>query len=95
MMAAGGSSSNPMSREASSSAAAAAAGVAVRDVGDDKPLPSAEVDITYWAAQEEAAALLESMAARARGEDDLPEEQLQANNQLQEDEVMLSTSTSY
>uniref|UniRef100_A0A0E0NJK0 RBR-type E3 ubiquitin transferase n=1 Tax=Oryza rufipogon TaxID=4529 RepID=A0A0E0NJK0_ORYRU len=88
MMAAGGSSSNPMSSEASSSAAAAAAGVAVRDVGDDKPLPSAEVDITYWAAQEEAAALLESMAARARGEDDLPEEQLQANNQLQEDEVI-------
>ncbi|XP_052145303.1 uncharacterized protein LOC127764460 isoform X2 [Oryza glaberrima] len=88
MMAAGGSSSNPMSSEASSSAVAAAAGVAVRDVGDDKPLPSAEVDITYWAAQEEAAALLESMAARARGEDDLPEEQLQANNQLQEDEVI-------
>uniref|UniRef100_A0A0D9YWS5 RBR-type E3 ubiquitin transferase n=2 Tax=Oryza glumipatula TaxID=40148 RepID=A0A0D9YWS5_9ORYZ len=76
-----------MSSEASSSAAA---GVAVRDVGDDKPLPSAEVDITYWAAQEEAAALLESMAAtaRARGEDDLSEEQLQANNQLQEDEVI-------
>uniref|UniRef100_A0A0E0CQ38 RBR-type E3 ubiquitin transferase n=1 Tax=Oryza meridionalis TaxID=40149 RepID=A0A0E0CQ38_9ORYZ len=76
-----------MSSEASSSAAAAA-GVAVRDVGDDKPLPWADVDITYWAAQEEAAALLELMAARARGEDDLSEEQLQANNQLQEDEVI-------
>ncbi|XP_015689075.2 E3 ubiquitin-protein ligase RNF14-like [Oryza brachyantha] len=76
-----------MSSEASSSAAAAAARVAVRD---EIPSASAEVDITYWAAQEEAAARLESMAARARGEDDLSEseEQLQANNQLQEDEVI-------
>uniref|UniRef100_A0A0D9VJR9 RBR-type E3 ubiquitin transferase n=1 Tax=Leersia perrieri TaxID=77586 RepID=A0A0D9VJR9_9ORYZ len=70
------------------SASGSAAGMALRDVGDYNPSSSAEVDIAYWAAQEEAAARLESMAARARGEDDLSEEELEANNQLQEDEVI-------
>jgi hypothetical protein len=77
----------PMSSEASSSSSAA---VAVRDLGDDNPSASPEVDTTYWAAQEEATALLESMAARVRGEEELSEEQMQANDQLQEDEVMLT-----
>ncbi|XP_052142029.1 uncharacterized protein LOC127761738 isoform X2 [Oryza glaberrima] len=74
-----------MSSEASSSSSAA---VAVRDLGDDNPSASPEVDTTYWAAQEEATALLESMAARVRGEEELSEEQMQANDQLQEDEVI-------
>lgn len=49
--------------------------------------PPAEAADGYWEAREEAAALLEAMAARAQGDDELSAEQLETNNQLQEDEV--------
>jgi len=52
--------------------------------------PRAEAGDGYWAAREEAAARLEAMAARPRGEDELSAEQLETNNQLQEDEVIAS-----
>jgi E3 ubiquitin-protein ligase RNF14 len=52
--------------------------------------PPAESGDGYWEAREEAAARLEAMAARARGEDELSAEQLETNNRLQEDEVNLS-----
>jgi hypothetical protein len=41
----------------------------------------------YWAAREEAVAQLEAMAATARVEEELLDEQFQANSQIQEDEV--------
>ncbi|XP_021316090.1 E3 ubiquitin-protein ligase RNF14-like isoform X2 [Sorghum bicolor] len=50
--------------------------------------PPAESGDGYWEAREEAAARLEAMAARARGEDELSAEQLETNNRLQEDEVL-------
>jgi hypothetical protein len=49
--------------------------------------PAGEVGAGYWAAREEAAARLEAMAAAARVDDDLSEEQFQGNSQIQEDEV--------
>ena len=52
--------------------------------------PPAGAGDGYWAAREEAAARLEAMAARPRGEDELSAEQLETNNQLQEDEVIVS-----
>jgi hypothetical protein len=41
----------------------------------------------YWAAREEAVAQLEAMAATARVEEELLDEQFQASSQIQEDEV--------
>ncbi|KAL6911761.1 hypothetical protein ACP4OV_000566 [Aristida adscensionis] len=52
------------------------------------PPSAAEVGDGYWEARNEAAALLEAMAARAPGEDELSEEQAEINNHLQEDEVL-------
>jgi len=49
--------------------------------------PAVEVAAGYWAAREEAAARLEAMAAAARVDDELSEEEFQGNNQVQEDEV--------
>ena len=49
--------------------------------------PAGEVAAGYWAAREEAAARLETMAAAARVDDELSEEQFQGNRQIQEDEV--------
>ncbi|KAL6634948.1 hypothetical protein ACP70R_027619 [Stipagrostis hirtigluma subsp. patula] len=50
--------------------------------------PAGEVAAGYWAAREEATALLEAMAAEARGEDESSEELFQVNNQIQEDELL-------
>ncbi|RLN09636.1 hypothetical protein C2845_PM11G29410 [Panicum miliaceum] len=47
-----------------------------------------EVGAGYWAAREEAAPRLEAMAAAARGDDELSEEQFQGNSQIQEDELL-------
>ncbi|KAL6634947.1 hypothetical protein ACP70R_027618 [Stipagrostis hirtigluma subsp. patula] len=75
-----------MSSGASSSSAppAAAVGDGYWEARDEA---AAEVGDGYWEARDEAAAWLEAMAARARGEDELSEEQADTNNQLQEDEA--------
>uniref|UniRef100_A0A0D9VJR8 RBR-type E3 ubiquitin transferase n=1 Tax=Leersia perrieri TaxID=77586 RepID=A0A0D9VJR8_9ORYZ len=47
--------------------------------------PAEEADTVHWDAREAAAARLEKMV---RGEDELSEEQIQANNKIQEDELL-------
>lgn len=49
--------------------------------------PAGDVGAGCWEAREEAAARLEAMAAAARVDEELPEEQLQGNSRIQEDEV--------
>nr|CAB3447581.1 unnamed protein product [Digitaria exilis] len=50
--------------------------------------PVREVGASFWEAREEAAARLEAMAAAALVDDELPEEQLQGNSRIQEDELL-------
>nr|CAB3450754.1 unnamed protein product [Digitaria exilis] len=50
--------------------------------------PVEEVGARCWEAREEAAARLEAMAAAALVDDELPEEQLQGNSRIQEDELL-------
>ncbi|GJM86505.1 hypothetical protein PR202_ga02371 [Eleusine coracana subsp. coracana] len=51
--------------------------------------PAGEVGAGFWAAGDEAAARLETMAAADHLVDELSEEQYQVNNQIQEDELLV------
>jgi E3 ubiquitin-protein ligase RNF14 len=54
--------------------------------------PAREVGGRYWAAREEAVARLQAMAAAARVDHELSEDQFQGSNQIQEDEVTVVAS---